>query len=54
MWDLSRTGRGLIRTNEDGKIQGDINIPFPDYRWALPIPTVEMQANDNMAQNPEY
>ncbi len=54
MWDLSRTGRGLDRENEDGKISGDVDIPFPDYRWALPIPTVEMQANDNMVQNPEY
>ena len=54
MWDLSRTGRGLDRENEDGKISGDINISFPDYRWALPIPTVEMQANDFMVQNPEY
>jgi len=54
MWDLSRTGRGLDRDNEDGKISGDVDIPFPDYRWALPIPTVEMQANDNMVQNPEY
>jgi len=54
MWDLSRTGRGLDRDNEDGKISGDVDISFPDYRWALPIPTVEMQANDNMEQNPEY
>ena len=54
LWDLSRTERSLDRDNEDGKISGDIDISFPDYRWVLPIPTVEIQANDNMVQNPEY
>lgn len=56
LWDLSRTGRGLVRENEDDKISipDHINVPFPDYKWALPIPTVEMQANSNMEQNPEY
>ena len=54
LWDLSRTGRSLDRDNEDGKISGDIDISFPDYRWVLPIPTVEIQANDNMVQNSEY
>ena len=54
LWDLSRTGRSLDRDNEDGKIQGDVDIAFPDYRWALPVPIVEMEANENMVQNPDY
>jgi len=56
LWDLSRTGRSLVRENEDNKISipDHINVAFPDYKWALPIPTVEMQANSNMLQNPEY
>jgi hypothetical protein len=56
VWDLSRTGRGLERDNEDGKISiaSHEDIQFPDYKWALPIPINEMQANDNMVQNAEY
>lgn len=56
LWDLSRTGRSLDRDNEDGKItiSDNVDVAFPDYKWALPIPTVEMLANDNMVQNPEY
>lgn len=56
MWDLSRTGRGLERDNEDNKISipGHEDIAFPDYKWALPIPTVEINANENMQQNPDY
>ena len=56
LYDLSRTGRSLDRDNEDGKITiaGNVDVAFPDYKWALPIPTVEMLANENMEQNPEY
>ncbi|HUS86343.1 MAG TPA: RagB/SusD family nutrient uptake outer membrane protein [Bacteroidales bacterium] len=56
LWDLSRTGRSLERDNEDNKITIAENedIAFPDYKWALPIPIVEMQANDNMVQNAGY
>lgn len=52
LWDLSRTGRGLVRTDYSGA--GDANISFPDYRWAMPIPATEMDRNPNMEQNPEY
>ncbi len=56
LWDLSRTGRSLQRDNEDNKItiQDNVDVQFPDYKWALPIPIVEMQANGNMEQNPGY
>lgn len=54
LWDLSRTGRGLERDNSEIVIVGDVDISFPDYRWAMPIPAVEMDANPNMVQNPNY
>lgn len=52
LFDLARTGRSLSRTDFDGAVNKD--IPFPDYRWALPIPQQELDANPNMEQNPEY
>lgn len=54
MWDLSRTGRDLDRDEAETSISGDIDISFPDYRWAMPIPFYEMDANPNMVQNPGY
>jgi hypothetical protein len=52
VFDLARTGRGLQRVDFSGAVNQ--NIPFPDYRWAMPIPQAEIDANDNMVQNPEY
>ena len=54
LWDLSRTGRGLNRDEAETTVTGDVDIPFPDYRWAMPIPLYEMEANENMEQNPGY
>ncbi len=59
LFDLSRTGRSLDRTDYDGASNED--IPFvpggsaiQNYLWALPIPLGEMDANENMEQNPGY
>lgn len=52
LFDLSRTGRGLTRTDFDGSLNQ--NVPFPDYKWAMPIPQGEMDANAEMVQNPGY
>ena len=52
LFDLARTGRSLVRVDYGGSVNQ--NIPFPDYRWAMPIPQGEMDANANMEQNPEY
>ncbi len=52
LFDLARTQRPLIRVDYDGAVNQD--IPFPDYRWAMPIPQAEMDANENMDQNPGY
>jgi len=52
LFDLARTQRSLVRVDYDGAVNQ--NIPFPDYRWAMPIPQAEMDANENMEQNPGY
>jgi hypothetical protein len=52
LFDLARTGRNLVRVDYHGAVNQ--NISFPDYRWAMPIPQAEMDANENMVQNPEY
>lgn len=48
-FDLSRTGRGMTRTDYIGSTS---SVAFPDSRWALPIPLAEIDANENMVQNP--
>ena len=52
LFDLKRTGRDLERVDFEGA--QNQNIPYPDYRWALPIPIAELDANANMVQNPGY
>lgn len=52
LFDLARTQRSLVRVDYDGAVNQ--NIPFPDYRWAMPIPQAEIDANENMVQNPGY
>lgn len=53
VYDLSRTQTALNRTDFDGTVNQ--NIPAaPDYRWAMPIPKRELDANPNMTQNTGY
>jgi starch-binding outer membrane protein, SusD/RagB family len=52
LFDLARTGRNLVRVDYSGAVNQ--NIDFPDYRWAMPIPQAELDANENMEQNPGY
>jgi starch-binding outer membrane protein, SusD/RagB family len=52
LFDLARTGRSLVRVDYAGAVNQ--NIDFPDYRWAMPIPQAELDANENMVQNPGY
>ncbi len=56
LWDLSRTGRSLERRESEILITEtyNINIPFPDYRWAMPLPLNEIIKNKNLVQNPGY
>ncbi|MDO5571522.1 MAG: RagB/SusD family nutrient uptake outer membrane protein [Bacteroidales bacterium] len=52
-FDYARTKTSLIRTDYNG-VSTNKDISFPSYKWALPIPKREMQANPNMEQNEGY
>lgn len=52
LFDFARTKRSIRRIDYDGLTLKDID--FPDYRWALPIPKGEIDANPNMVQNDNY
>jgi hypothetical protein len=52
LFDLARTKRSLTRTDYDGSVNKD--VPFPDYKWAMPIPQGEVDANENCIQNDKY
>lgn len=52
LFDLARTKRDLERTDYSGTVNQ--NVPFPDYKWAAPIPLGETDANPNIVQNPNY
>jgi len=50
IFDLARRQEGVVRN--DYVATSNQNISFPDNQWAVPIPKSEMNANDNMVQNP--
>jgi len=59
LFDLARTQRSLVRNDYSGLDHKD--IPFvqggtagENYLWAMPIPQQEIDANENMVQNPGY
>jgi starch-binding outer membrane protein, SusD/RagB family len=52
LFDLARTKRSLSRTDFDGAVNKD--VPFPDYKWAMPIIQGELDANENCIQNEGY
>lgn len=49
-YDYARCQMSMTRTDYAGLTNKD--MPFPDKRWAFPIPKREMDANPNMEQNP--
>ncbi len=49
-FDLARRGDDLVRDDYTATVNQ--NITFPGYKWAVPIPQSEINANDNMEQNP--
>lgn len=53
VYDMARTGTALHRIDYQGAADAK-DIEFPSYRWALPIPKGEMDANPNMVQNEGY
>lgn len=57
--DLKRLGNdvneSIDRNITDDELQGlPLTIPITDYRFTMPIPTSELNANGNIAQNPGY
>lgn len=53
-WDLKRRGLPVTRIPADAPNASSATLPANDYRFLLPIPLTEMQANRLMEQNPEY
>lgn len=53
-WDYSRRGVSVNRDPRDVSGTAPDVISFPADRFAFPIPVAEMDANDNMVQNPGY
>jgi hypothetical protein len=47
------TGRGIVRDPRDCP-DGNCELAPSDFRFNLPIPLAELNANDNMVQNPGY
>ena len=53
-FDLARWGMAVNRDACYGLQDKNQNIPFPDYRWALPLPKTELEVNENLIQNDQY
>ncbi len=53
-FDLARWGLPVKRALCYGLMEKNQNIPFPDYRWALPLPKGELEVNENLIQNDKY
>jgi hypothetical protein len=53
-YDYARNGLALERKDFDGTVNQNISAAPNNYRWALPIPKRELEANPNMVQNEGY
>ena len=51
-FDIARRHESVSR--DSGSNARAKTLSYPDYRFALPIPRVEMDANPAMEQNDEY
>jgi len=55
LWfDYSRCGRAMVRTDYTGTNLVNKDLPYPDYRWAMPINKRELDVNENLVQNNGY
>lgn len=53
-WDLKRRGLAVQRLPADAPTVTGQTLPANDYRFVLPIPQTELNANPLMEQNPGY
>lgn len=53
-FDLARWNQPCNREANSFLQDKNRNIPFPDYRWALPIPKRELEVNESLIQNDNY
>ncbi|WP_158618093.1 RagB/SusD family nutrient uptake outer membrane protein [Chitinophaga lutea] len=53
-WDLKRKGLPVERLAAEAPSTAAVTLPAGNYRFLLPIPNVEIQANKLMEQNPGY
>lgn len=53
-FDLARWGQGVTRSACYSLTPDRQNIPFPSFRWALPIPKRELEVNENLKQNDQF
>jgi tetratricopeptide (TPR) repeat protein len=51
LWDLMRTKQDLVRNN---CTNSTCELAYPSDRFISPIPQSELDANENMTQNPSY
>ncbi len=49
-----RGGRGILREALDCAINGACSLPATDFRFTLPVPIVETNANPDIQQNPGF
>ncbi len=53
-WDLKRRGLPVARLASDAPNAAGTTLPAGDFRFLLPIPLTELNANSAMKQNPGY
>lgn len=53
-FDAKRRNLAIIRLANDAQNTNSITLPAGNFRFVLPIPDAEMQANPLMVQNPGY
>lgn len=54
LWDLKRKNKAVERLASDAQNPGSQTLAAGNFRFTLPIPNREMQANPLMEQNPGY